>query len=72
MGLQRFQRRWRYVTWLAISHQLNDLHCWIEIHVPATQTITHFEIDPDMDHFEAANALWDKIDDAFDDLDSDL
>lgn len=46
--------------------------CCTEIHVPATQTIAHFEIDPDMDHFEAANALWDKIDDAFDDLDSDL
>lgn len=49
-----------------------DLCSCTEIHVPATQTIAHFEIDPDMDHFEAANALWDKIDDAFDDLDSDL
>uniref|UniRef100_H3HC33 Kinetochore protein Spc24 n=1 Tax=Phytophthora ramorum TaxID=164328 RepID=H3HC33_PHYRM len=43
-----------------------------DIHVPAKQRIIPFEMDPAMDHFTAANALWDKIDEAFDDIDSDL
>ncbi|ETN25033.1 hypothetical protein, variant 1 [Phytophthora nicotianae INRA-310] len=43
-----------------------------DIHVPAKQRIVRFQIDPATDHFTAANALWDKIDEAFDDIDSDL
>ncbi|KAL4141189.1 hypothetical protein PRNP1_014311 [Phytophthora ramorum] len=43
-----------------------------DIHVPAKQRIIPFEMDPAMDHFTAANALWDKINEAFDDIDSDL
>ncbi|KAF4317886.1 hypothetical protein BBO99_00006486 [Phytophthora kernoviae] len=38
-----------------------------DIHVPAKQRIVRFEFDPATDHFTAANALWDKIDEAFDD-----
>ncbi|KUF88321.1 hypothetical protein AM588_10002287 [Phytophthora nicotianae] len=38
----------------------------------AKQRIVRFQIDPATDHFTAANALWDKIDEAFDDIDSDL
>lgn len=40
--------------------------------MPSKQTIVRFEVDPAADQFEAANALWDKIDLAFDDIDSDL
>ncbi|KAG3099400.1 hypothetical protein PI124_g10350 [Phytophthora idaei] len=43
-----------------------------DIHVPAKQRIARFEMDPATEHFTAANALWDKIDEAFDDVDSDL
>ncbi|ETM02237.1 hypothetical protein, variant 2 [Phytophthora nicotianae] len=43
-----------------------------DIHVPAKRRIVRFQIDPATDHFTAANALWDKIDEAFDDIDSDL
>ncbi|ETL49183.1 hypothetical protein, variant 2 [Phytophthora nicotianae CJ01A1] len=43
-----------------------------DIHVPAKQRIVRFQIDPATEHFTAANALWDKIDEAFDDIDSDL
>lgn len=32
----------------------------------------HFEFNIDDDEFEAANAIWDKIDDLFDDGDHDL
>ncbi|KAG7385105.1 hypothetical protein PHYBOEH_009178 [Phytophthora boehmeriae] len=37
-----------------------------DIHVPAKQRIVRFEFDPATDHFTVANALWDKIDEAFD------
>ncbi|KAG2825322.1 hypothetical protein JG687_00009553 [Phytophthora cactorum] len=43
-----------------------------DIHVPAKQRIARFEMDPATEYFTAANALWDKIDEAFDDVDSDL
>ncbi|CAH0479051.1 unnamed protein product [Peronospora belbahrii] len=43
-----------------------------DIHVPAKKRIVRFEIDPSTDHFTAANSLWDKIDEAFDDIDIDL
>ncbi|KAG1708861.1 hypothetical protein DVH05_022495 [Phytophthora capsici] len=43
-----------------------------DIHVPAKQRIVRFEIDPATDAFKAANAFWDKIDEAFDDIDNDL
>ncbi|KAF4040739.1 hypothetical protein GN244_ATG07090 [Phytophthora infestans] len=43
-----------------------------DIHVPAKQRIARFEIDPATDHFTAANALWGRIDEAFDDIDDDL
>jgi hypothetical protein len=51
-----------------------DKRLWgtADIHVPAKQRIARFEVDPATDHFAAANALWDKIDEAFDDIDSDL
>ncbi|GLD96397.1 hypothetical protein PINS_up005080 [Pythium insidiosum] len=43
-----------------------------EIHVPSTQNIVPFEIDPaNSNEFETANALWTKIDAAFDVLDND-
>ncbi|POM59695.1 hypothetical protein PHPALM_31534 [Phytophthora palmivora] len=41
-----------------------------DIHVPANQRIVPFEIDPATDHFTAANALWNKIDEAFDRIDN--
>ena len=43
-----------------------------DIHVPAKKRIVQFHIDPAIDHFTAANTLWDKIDEAFDDINSDL
>lgn len=44
----------------------------IDIIVPAKQLVVRFEIDSALRHFDAANALWDKIDEAFEDIDSDL
>ncbi|DAZ96472.1 TPA: hypothetical protein N0F65_008339 [Lagenidium giganteum] len=38
-----------------------------DIHVPTKQSIVRFEFDPSVARFDAANALWDKIDEAFDD-----
>ncbi|GAB9473211.1 hypothetical protein Gpo141_00010366 [Globisporangium polare] len=43
-----------------------------DIIVPAKQLVVRFEIDSALRHFDAANALWDKIDEAFEDIDSDL
>ncbi|KAL0591533.1 hypothetical protein ABG067_001131 [Albugo candida] len=43
-----------------------------EIYAPSRQNMFHFEFNIDDDEFEAANAIWDKIDDLFDDGDHDL
>ncbi|TYZ59883.1 hypothetical protein PybrP1_009196 [[Pythium] brassicae (nom. inval.)] len=43
-----------------------------DIIVPAKQLVTRFEIDPATERFAAANALWDQIDDAFEDIDGSL
>ncbi|KAG6617545.1 uncharacterized protein IUM83_02405 [Phytophthora cinnamomi] len=42
-----------------------------DIHVPAMQRIARFEVNPASD-FAVANALWDKIDEAFGDIEDDL
>ncbi|EGZ21352.1 hypothetical protein PHYSODRAFT_492424, partial [Phytophthora sojae] len=42
-----------------------------DIHVPAKQHIARFEISPASD-FTVANALWDKIDEAFSGANDDL
>lgn len=44
----------------------------IDIIVPAKQLVARFDIDPATRHFDAANALWDRIDEAFEDIDGDL
>ena len=45
-------------------------HDATDIHVPAKKQLVRFHIDSTTDHFAAANLLWDKIDEAFDDIDS--
>uniref|UniRef100_K3WLF5 Uncharacterized protein n=1 Tax=Globisporangium ultimum (strain ATCC 200006 / CBS 805.95 / DAOM BR144) TaxID=431595 RepID=K3WLF5_GLOUD len=43
-----------------------------DIIVPAKQLVARFELDPATEQFDAATALWDKIDAAFEDIDKDL
>ncbi|KAF1331740.1 hypothetical protein FI667_g4151, partial [Globisporangium splendens] len=44
----------------------------IDVIVPAKQLVARFELDPATEQFDAANALWDRIDAAFEDIDKDL
>ncbi|KAG7384784.1 hypothetical protein PHYPSEUDO_002237 [Phytophthora pseudosyringae] len=61
-----------YASVTGIRWDFSGTHIAGDIHVPAKQRIVRFEIDQAADHFTAANALWDKIDEAFDDIDNDL
>ncbi|CAI5747512.1 unnamed protein product [Peronospora destructor] len=55
-----------------IRWDFSDLKVAGDIHVPSKQRIVRFEIDPSTDQFTTANSLWDKIDEAFDEADSNL
>uniref|UniRef100_M4BRF0 Kinetochore protein Spc24 n=1 Tax=Hyaloperonospora arabidopsidis (strain Emoy2) TaxID=559515 RepID=M4BRF0_HYAAE len=61
-----------YASVTGIRWDFSDLQMAGDIHVPAKKRIVQFHIDPAIDHFTAANTLWDKIDEAFDDINSDL
>lgn len=62
-----------YANQQASSHfVLSSSILLADIIVPAKQLITRFEIDPTTERFAAANALWDQIDDAFEDIDTSL
>lgn len=82
MGFQRLVDRWRWDTkqllFDAFSYSCSSdvavvlLMSYADIIVPAKQLVARFAIDPETEQFDAANALWDKIDEAFDDVDNDL
>uniref|UniRef100_A0AAV1T7N6 Kinetochore protein Spc24 n=1 Tax=Peronospora matthiolae TaxID=2874970 RepID=A0AAV1T7N6_9STRA len=61
-----------YASVTGIRWDFSDMQMAGDIHVPAKKQIVRFHIDPAMDHFTAANTLWDKIDEAFDDINSDM
>lgn len=77
VGFQRRECRRRCVLPLYRStppHSDSHTACFVrpDIIVPAKQLVVRFEIDPATERFEAANALWDRIDEAFEDIDSSL
>jgi hypothetical protein len=41
----------------------------IEIIAPHTKSLTRFEVDANLNPYDTANELWNKIDEAFDDID---
>ncbi|CAI5730118.1 unnamed protein product [Hyaloperonospora brassicae] len=59
-----------YAAVTGIRWDFSDLQIAGDIHVPAKKQLVRFHIDSATDHFAAANLLWDKIDEAFDDIDS--
>ncbi|CAI5727206.1 unnamed protein product [Peronospora effusa] len=61
-----------YASVTGIRWDFSDSKVAGDIHVPSKQRIVRFEIDPSTDQFTAANSLWDKIDEAFDETDSNL